>query len=244
MAGSMGILARGALAGLLSLGALAGCDPVKSLLQNNKPLSIAQTVTVTVEGGHRLRVGISEVTWQDWKRCHDAGGCSFLPRSPRRNDARPFPAVGVNRLDVDEFVAWVNSRGDVQYRLPSAAEWTLFAAELPKPVSKKLFDDPRLAWAADYGQAESVPARVEPSGSFGALPNGIQDLGGNVWEWTATCAVGDADDERCPAYFAMGLHQATIAIFIRDPVTGGCTAGAPPANVGFRLVSDIEDLES
>ena len=120
----MVILARGAVAGLLSLGALAGCDPVKSLLESDRPLSIAQTVTVTVEDGHQLRVGISEVTWQDWKRCHDAGGCSFLPRPARRNDARPFPVVGVNRLDVEEFVAWVNSRGGVQYRLPSAAEWS------------------------------------------------------------------------------------------------------------------------
>ena len=240
----MGILARGAVAGLLSLGALAGCGPVKSLLENDRPLSIAQTVTVTTETGHRLRVGKSEVTWQDWNRCHDAGACSFLPRPPRRNDARPFPVVGVNRLDVEEFIAWVNGRGDVRYRLPSAEEWSLFAAELPKPDRRKLFDDPRLSWAADYALAEPVPARVEPSGSFGALPNGIQDLGGNVWEWTATCAVGDVDDLRCPANFAMSLHQAAISVFIRDPATGGCAAGMPPANVGFRLASDIEDLES
>jgi len=237
-------LTRSAVAGLFGLGALAGCDPVKSLFENDRPLSIAQTVTVTVEDGHQLRVGISEVTWQDWKRCHDAGGCRFLPRPARRNDARPFPVVGVNRLDVEEFVAWVNSRGDVQYRLPSSAEWTLLAAELPKPEQKKLFDDPRLAWAADYTQTNPTPARVEPSGSFGSLSNGIQDLGGNVWEWTATCAVGNADDARCPAYFAMGLHRATISIFIRDPATGGCAAGMPPANVGFRLVSEIADLES
>jgi formylglycine-generating enzyme required for sulfatase activity len=240
----MGIVARSALAGLLGLGALAGCDPVETMLESGAPLTIAQTVTVTIEGGHRLQVGKSEVTWQDWKRCYDTGACSFLPKPPRRNDARSFPVIGVNRLDVDEFIAWANSRGEVRYRLPTAAEWALFAAELPNPAKKKLFEDPRLAWAANYGQDEPVSPRVEPSGHFGSLGNGIQDLGGNVWEWTASCAIGDADDVQCPAYVAMGLHEAAISLFIRDPATGGCAAGTPPANVGFRLVSDLEDLES
>jgi formylglycine-generating enzyme required for sulfatase activity len=90
----------------------------------------------------------------------------------------------------------------------------------------------------------AVPTQVEPSGGFGALTNGIQDLGGSVWEWTSTCAVGDADDERCPAYVAQGLHQAVISIFIRDPAAGGCTSGVPPPHVGFRLVSDIDALQS
>jgi hypothetical protein len=28
--------------------------------------------------------------------------------------------------------------------------------------------------------------------------------------------------------------------FIRDPRTGGCAAGVPPANLGFRLVVEVE----
>ena len=30
--------------------------------------------------------------------------------------------------------------------------------------------------------------------------------------------------------------------FIRDPRTGGCAAGVPPANLGFRLVIEDERL--
>ena len=51
-------------------------------------------------------------------------------------------------------------------------------------------------------------------------------------------------DDRCPAFVAQGLHEAVISVFIRDPATGGCASGVPPPHVGFRLVSDIEDLES
>lgn len=245
MAGHLRILACGAAVILISLGMLlVGCGPVETALENRRPLSIEQAVTVVVAEGRRLQVGEFEVTWQDWKRCYDAGGCSYLPRPARIDGGKPFPVVGVNRLDVDEFIAWVNKRGERQYRLPTAAEWEALAAELPKPKKEKLFDDPRLAWAADYGQMPAVPARVRPSGEFGALSNGVKDLGGNVWEWTSSCATGDVSDDRCPAYIAGGLHQAAISVFIRDPATGGCATGVPPPHVGFRLVSDAEDLQS
>ncbi len=243
MIGPLRLLARGAVAGLLGLGILAGCGPIKSALEARRPLSIEQSTVIVVAEGRRLQVGEIEVTWQDWKRCYEDRGCSYLPRPARIDGGKPFPVVGVNRLDVDEFIAWVNRRGERQYRLPTAAEWEAFAAELPKPKKEKLFTDPRLAWAADYGQMPALPARVQPSGDFGALSNGLKDLGGNVWEWTSTCAAGD-DDDRCPAYVAQGLHEAVISVFIRDPATGGCAAGTPPPHVGFRLVSDIEELQS
>lgn len=244
MAGPLQILVRGAAAVVISLGAAAGCGPVERDAQIAQPLSIDQTVTVTIADGRKLMVSRTEVTWQDWKHCHDADACTYLPKPALRDTAQPFPVVGVSRLDVDEFIAWANKRGERRYRLPAAAEWDTFAADLPKPEAKKLFDDPRLAWAADYGTMAAVPTRVEPSGGFGSLKNGIQDLGGSVWEWTATCGVGDPNDERCPAYVAQGLHTAVISPFIRDPAAGGCTSGVPPPHVGFRLVSEIEPLQS
>jgi len=36
-----------------------------------------------------------------------------------------------------------------------------------------------------------------------------------------------------------GAHRTYMTDFIRDPRTGGCAAGVPPANLGFRLV--VED---
>jgi formylglycine-generating enzyme required for sulfatase activity len=84
---------------------------------------------------------------------------------------------------------------------------------------------------------EKVSGVLRPSGAFGALPNGISDLGGNVWEWTASCASKDIDPARCPAFIVEGLHETALSVFVREPATVGCAAGAPPAHVGFRLVS-------
>ena len=179
-----------------------------------------------------------EVTWQQWKTCYDIGGCSFLPKPGRKATNGDFPVTGVNRFDVDEYIRWINARDGKAYRLPTADEWSAISNGLSRRKTKKLFDDPRLAWAADYGAMETVSAKVQPSGSFGAGGNGVADLTGNVWEWTSTCATPDSGDQDCPAYIAAGLHEAAVSVFIRDPAFGGCALGTPPANIGFRLVED------
>jgi len=40
----------------------------------------------------------------------------------------------------------------------------------------------------------------------------------------------------CGVRVVQGAHRAYMTDFIRDPKTGGCAAGVPPANLGFRLV--------
>lgn len=193
---------------------------------------------VELAGGRQLAVGRYEVTARQWQGCVAAGVCPALPEA-HRPDKADRPMTGVNALDVQAYVSWVNAESGRRFRLPTATEWRDIALDLPKKPAKKLFDDPRLAWAADYGNMEQVPAVVQASGHFGSLANGIADLGGNVWEWTATCAAPGFGQSTCPAFLAEGLHEAAVPIFIRDPASGGCAAGTPPANVGFRLVEDI-----
>jgi len=230
------------LASLAMLGALAATD--RSRIEEELP-SLHQTVVLTLDTGRTLSVARFEVTEAEWRRCYQEGGCSHLPpaaKTPRKQD---FPVTGVNRFDVAEFIAWVNAHASRTYRLPTAEEWKSFApnSEPPKP-RKKLFDDPRLAWAADYGSMPEVSAQVEASGHFGTKKNGIVDLDGNVWEWTGSCVRPGFSDADCPAYTVEGLHETALSVFIRDPASGGCAAGTPPANIGFRLVADVEPAVS
>lgn len=192
---------------------------------------------VAMADGSTLQVMTREVTKREWKACADAGACEDLTGAipPSEPD---LPMTGVNRFDVEAYLAWVNDQGSRHYRLPSVAEWQEIASALPRKQYRKLFDDPRLSWAADYGSMPAISGVLRTSGSFGTLPNGISDLSGNVWEWTATCAKDGFDPDRCPAYKVEGQHETAISIFVRDPFSGGCAAGTPPNHVGFRLVSE------
>jgi formylglycine-generating enzyme required for sulfatase activity len=81
------------------------------------------------------------------------------------------------------------------------------------------------------------------SGTFGANSNGLDGLAGNVWEWTNSCFVRvSLDSERitntnCGVRVVDGAHGSYMTDFIRDPRSGGCAAGVPPA--GFRLVISV-----
>ncbi len=214
-------------AGLIGLAALAFAPA---------PGELFDLVTVQLNDGRLLGVSRYEISQHDWRQCAKAGACPVLVKDAGDRDA--VPMTGVNAFDVEAYIAWINNSTGQRYRLPTAAEWRELASELPRREKPKLFDDPRLAWAADYGTMEAVPARVEVQGHFGTLRNGLSDLAGNVWEWTSTCVGPGFDSSTCPAFLVEGEHEAPLSVFIRDPASGGCSSGVPPANVGFRLVRD------
>ena len=186
------------------------------------------------DAGNGLLVMQHEVTIGLWQRCVDDGGCKFSPKRGLGAKDENFPVTGIGALDAQEFVAWAQNATGENVQLPTLEQWHEFS-EMPKVASAKRFEDPRLAWAADYGSETSVDPTLKPSGGFGLTSKQIADVKGNVWEWTSTCVV-DVRTDRCPAYYAAGLHDAKIPVFIRDPSSGGCATGTPPTHLGLRLV--------
>ncbi len=220
------LMAAAALAAVVTAGTL---KPVK--------VSPFATVAVQLKSGKTIEAGREEITHTFWMECVTAGACEHQPKTTP--SAGSYPVTDVNALDILQFVTWLNEKSGADWRLPSREEAQEFANLLPKDGSKKLFTDPRMDWATDYFTRKSYARAVEPSGTFGAISNGLKDIGGNVWEWTSTCVSGDTGGYMCPAYFVNGEHEAEIPTFLRDAVSGGCAAGVPPTNLGFRLVRDI-----
>ena len=94
-----------------------------------------------------------------------------------------WPVTNVSPKDVEAFAAWLSKRDGVNYRLPTEEEWEFAARNGPK---NSLFPWGNL-WeegSANINKRES-PVDI---GSFpqGATQQGVQDMIGNVWEWTSS----------------------------------------------------------
>lgn len=206
-------------------------------------------VTVTLENGQALDVQSRELTVSQWQTCFHAGHCTLDLSSKARD--KDYPATGLSYPDVMQYVRWINSHGDSIWRLPTFAEWHELAAEIMPETPDPIFTDPNLTWASTYlTKADQIGRARKPSGSFSTTSDGIDDLDGNVWEWTQDCYAGangqglDIDLDSCPAFIMGGEHEAVMAYLIRDPALGGCAVGAPPAHLGMRLVSDVSNQSS
>lgn len=190
-----------------------------------------------------------QVTAAEYLRCADEGAC---PRVAAAAGAQDVPVVGVSWHDATAYAAWLSRKTGIAYRLPTDEEWTFAAAEKARDEALPLVDpsDPAQAWIARY-EAESARSRpaamaAQPGGTFGPNSNGLDDLAGNVWEWTNSCFLRVSLDGKreqitntnCGVRVVEGAHRAYMTDFIRDPRSGGCAAGIPPANLGFRLVAE------
>jgi formylglycine-generating enzyme required for sulfatase activity len=187
------------------------------------------------------------VSSADYQRCVDDGACRALDRGVVVATDRP--AVQISWHDANGYAAWLSRKTGETYRLPTDEEWAFAAGSKFKDDGIVIDDnDPSKRWIARY-EREADRAPSDPGtrnfGSFGSNENGLQDVGGNVWEWTASCFVRRVLDDagkvisespNCGVRVVEGQHRAYVTDFIRDAKAGGCAVGVPPDNLGFRLV--------
>lgn len=202
------------------------------------PEMVAAQLTDT---GAQAFVQVHETTIEEWNRCYVQGGCALQLRPPQNSKAQDFPATGINWMDAQDYVRWISHATGHPFRLPTSKEWDKMARDVMPETPDPIFTDPTLTWASAYQLEEGVDRRLRPSGSWATTADGIADLNGNVWEWTQDCYDGATDttlEMPCAAYVLGGEHRSVVSFLVRDPARGGCAVGAPPAHLGFRLVTD------
>jgi formylglycine-generating enzyme required for sulfatase activity len=140
---------------------------------------------------HNVRIGKAfaiakhEVTFEEWDRCVDEGGCKHRP-DDRDWGREKRPVINVTWTDAKEFAAWMSQKTGHTYRLPSEAEWEYAARG---GVNTPYW------WGRDIGtkQANCRDCKVDntlqtlPVGSFKANPFGLHDTAGNAAEWVEDC---------------------------------------------------------
>jgi formylglycine-generating enzyme required for sulfatase activity len=96
-----------------------------------------------------------------------------------------MPVIFVSLEDAKAFAAWRSKRDGVEYRLPTEEEWE-YAARNGSQAD--LFP-----WGAKWEDGKAVidlPApKAVGSATGGKNKWGVEDLIGNVWEWTSSAPV-------------------------------------------------------
>ncbi len=97
-------------------------------------------------------------------------------------DQEQWPVANVSFEDANAFAAWRSKRDGVTYRLPTEEEWEYAARNGDR---NDLFP-----WGNEWKDKLAVlnQSTAEPVGSHPDGKNqwGVQDLIGNVWEWTSS----------------------------------------------------------
>lgn len=228
-------------------------QPPGEALRNGYPVSQAPVTTRHARG---VAIMTRQVSQAEYAACVAAAACKPLDAAHRQDASPDLPATGISWSDATAYAAWLSGSTGQRYRLPRYAEWVYAAGDayrdetLPEPQNGgQDAGDPAQRWLAEYEQqsrrgGEGADTAVRPFGGYGVNAAGLQDMAGSVWDWTSDChsrrvldAPADAALSRnCGIRVAAGRHIAYLPDFIRDPKSGACSVGVPPANLGLRLV--------
>ena len=176
------------------------------------------------------------------------------------------PVVCISRVDVNEFISWLNKRANpgraVQYRLPSEEEWE-YAARAGTTTP--------MYWGEDRGQqckhenardltfsaiAPGVKPRIDyvdctdgyiytsPVGSFNPNQWGLYDMLGNVLQMVGGCSNSLGYDpppmsNSCMNMNARGGSWVTRPFAIRAASRWGYSPTYRGNMLGFRLAADL-----
>jgi formylglycine-generating enzyme required for sulfatase activity len=177
-----------------------------------------------------------EVTNEQYSRCVEAGACS-APSDNRWQDDQyaDHPVVNVDWQQASTYAEWVGGR------LPSEAEWEYACRGTDGRIYPWGNDPPngdRLNYSQNVGD-------TKPVGSYPPGANGLNDMAGNVWEWTSSlykpypyvAEDGREDAKASGARTLRGGSWINDDLVVRCAVRGVSYLDDWGDHVGFRVVS-------
>jgi formylglycine-generating enzyme required for sulfatase activity len=125
-------------------------------------------------------------------------------RQAGSDDATDLPVTGINHADAARLATEVGGR------LPTSVEWEWLAAG----PNRRLYpwgDTPWTQGRAVLTGDGYAPLGPQPVGRhpIGTTPEGLLDMAGNVWEWTASPVMGGGYIIRGGSYASKPLYART-----------------------------------
>jgi formylglycine-generating enzyme required for sulfatase activity len=184
-------------------------------------------------------------------------------KSPGFPQTGTHPVTCVSWDDARAYARWLSGKTGHQYRLPSASEWEYAArsgGEAVLPWGANAAGACASANVADASAAQRYPGwtvfgcndgyvYTAPVGSFKANSFGLNDMLGNVFQWTEDCWQADyvgapidgsalnAGD--CSEHELRGGSWFSTPAYVRANYRNHFAAGYRTSSVGIRLVKDM-----
>lgn len=189
-------------------------------------------------------IGVYEVTIAEWNGCVRDNACAKLGNWAKENPNPLIPATDISYEDAQAFLAWLTVKSGRTYRLPTEAEWE-YASRGGAPTAFPWGDDIAPSQAnydhtARYRGSDTAPYRGYPESvnAYPANAMGLNQMQGNVWEWTSGCT-----DQSCRMRVIRGgsFESAPDALRSANRFT------VPPTkrrqDAGLRVVRDLDPDE-
>jgi len=179
-----------------------------------------------------------------------------------QNGSHPVTCASWN--DAKAYVAWLSAKTGHRYRLPSASEWE-YAARAGGAAAQPWGEDGSGACAsanvADQSAARRYPGwsifacndgyvQTSPVGSFKANSFGLNDMLGNVFQWTEDCWNSDYKaapidgsaraDGDCAERELRGGSWFSTPAYVRANYRNHFGADYRTSSAGIRVARDVE----
>jgi formylglycine-generating enzyme required for sulfatase activity len=193
-------------------------------------------------------LGRNEVTQQEWRAVMNTNPSRFADCGPR------CPVENVSFADVQQFIAALNAQPDRQlsYRLPTESEWEYACrAGTVTPFSTgDVINTTQANFNGREPYGKGAPGqfrqRTTRTGGFPANGWGLQDMHGNVWEWTSDWyGAYPSEDVADPAGPDSGqMHVVRGGSWQSDAGSARCAArssrepNSRDQGLGFRVAGD------
>lgn len=216
-------------------------------LANEQPIT-----PVTISRFYMARFPITNAQYERFDPSHGS------KRAPWANEQHPV--IYVSARDAERFCEWLSQIERKRYRLPTEAEWEYAARGLDARTFPwgEMFDtghyanfaDSRTAFSWRDPRIDDGWPQTSPVGCYsrGASPFGVEDMAGNVFEWTSDGLESykgkDITNPRGPKNSAQRVYRGgswkSRMTSLRTSARAFNSPDYSSNDVGFRIVCECE----